>query len=405
MAVPTPQAAAPYAELLAATNFSFLRGASHPFEMVVQAASMGLSGIGICDRNSMSGVVRAYAAARDIAKDFPAFKMAVGARLAFDDGTPDIAVYPIDRAAYGRLCALLTLGNRRAPKGECHLRLSDLESHLEGQLLIVIPRDGSEEADGGIAASLSRLAPGRVWLAALYRADGRDRARLNHLAIIAKTAEVPMLATTEPLYHHRTRGIVQDVVTCIREGVMIAYAGFLLAPNHERFIYAPGDMERAFRDHPQALAETTRLISRITFTLDQLRYIYPEETVGNGETAQQTLGLTLVAVGTSMPEFATSVMAAIRGNGDVAFGNVVGSNIFNALGILGGCALISPVAVSSEFLRFDVWVMVGTAVLLVGFATTGWRLSRREGVVFLATYGLYLVAQLATSGRDAVALI
>ncbi len=121
--------------------------------------------------------------------------------------------------------------------------------------------------------------------------------------------------------------------------------------------------------------------------------------------SEAVVGLTLVAVGTSMPEFATSVMAAIRGNGDVAFGNVVGSNIFNALGILGGCALISPVAVSSEFLRFDVWVMVGTAVLLVGFATTGWRLSRREGVVFLATYGLYLVAQLATSGRDAVALI
>jgi K+-dependent Na+/Ca+ exchanger related-protein len=114
--------------------------------------------------------------------------------------------------------------------------------------------------------------------------------------------------------------------------------------------------------------------------------------------SEAVVGLTLVAVGTSMPEFATSVMAAIRGKGDVAFGNVVGSNIFNALGILGGCALISPVTVSAEFLRFDVWVMAGTAVLLVVFAATGWRLSRREGGAFLTAYGLYLVAQLATSG-------
>src|SRR5690606_10367643 len=118
MLVPAVPEARPYAELLAATNFSFLRGASHPFEMVGQAAGLGLSGIGICDRNSLSGVVRAYAAARDLAKDHPGFKLTVGARLVFSDDIPDIAVYPTDRAAYGRLSALLTLGNRRAPKGE-----------------------------------------------------------------------------------------------------------------------------------------------------------------------------------------------------------------------------------------------------------------------------------------------
>lgn len=284
-----PQAAVPYAELLAATNFSFLRGASHPFEMVGQAAGLGLTGIGICDRNSLSGVVRAYAAARDLAREYPGFKLVVGARLVFDDGTPDIAAYPTNRAAYGRLCALLTLGNRRAPKGECHLKVADLEAHLEGQLLIVIPREDRQEEDGAVAAWLSKAAPGRVWLAATFRYTGNDAARLNHLARTAKTAEVPLLATIEPLYHEKRRGIVQDVVTCIREGVRIDEAGFLLAPHHSRYIHHPLEIADIFRDHTKAIAETNRFLSRISFTLDQLRYIYPEETVGNGETAQQTL--------------------------------------------------------------------------------------------------------------------
>lgn len=126
MAGCTTNPALTYADLLAATNFSFLRGASHPFEMVAQAAHLGLSGIGICDRNSMSGIVRAFAAARDLAADYPAFKLAVGCRLVFADGTPDVAACPCDRAAYGHLIALLTLGNRRAPKGECHLTTDDL---------------------------------------------------------------------------------------------------------------------------------------------------------------------------------------------------------------------------------------------------------------------------------------
>lgn len=153
---------APYAELLAATNFSFLRGASHPFEMVGQAAGLGLSGIGICDRNSLSGVVRAYAAARELAKDHPHFKLAVGTRLVFADGTPDVAVYPTDRAAYSRLSALLTLGNRRAPKGECHLAKEDLAGHLSWQLLIVIPRNDKMDEDASVAAWLAQLSPGPI---------------------------------------------------------------------------------------------------------------------------------------------------------------------------------------------------------------------------------------------------
>jgi DNA polymerase III alpha subunit len=257
--------------------------------VVAQAAGLGLSGIGICDRNSLSGVVRAYAAARDLQKGYPGFRLVVGARIVFADGSPDVAVYPTDRPAYGRLAALLTIGNRRAPKGQCHLELADLVGQADGQLMIVIPRDGQVEHDVGTAQLLAHGAQGRVWLAASPRFDGRDRARLNRLAFCCTQAGLPMLATMEPLYHEPGRSIIQDVLTCVRELTTIFDAGFRLAPNAERFIRHPEDMRGLFQEHPGAIAETSRFIERISFTLDELKYIYPEETVGNGETAQQTL--------------------------------------------------------------------------------------------------------------------
>ncbi|MBU1336929.1 MAG: error-prone DNA polymerase [Alphaproteobacteria bacterium] len=280
---------AAYAELVAATNFSFLRGASHPYEMVAQAAALGLSGIGICDRNSMSGVVRAFAAARDLKTDFPDFRLVVGTRLVFSDGTPDIVVYPTDREAYGRLCALLTLGNRRAPKGECHLALPDLLASVEGLLFIVMLDHDAFETGMMAVQAMKSAAPGQVWVGATYTYDGTDRARLNKLAAACSSVDVPMLATMDALYHEHRRRILQDVLTCIREGTTIEEAGYLLAPNGERFIRSPSEMTRLFREHPDALAQSQLILGRIGFTLDELKYIYPEETVGNGETAQQTL--------------------------------------------------------------------------------------------------------------------
>lgn len=120
--------------------------------------------------------------------------------------------------------------------------------------------------------------------------------------------------------------------------------------------------------------------------------------------SETVIGLTLVAVGTSLPELVTSVMAAIRRHGDVAFGNVVGSNIFNILGIAGTTAVVAPIDVPPEIVQLDIWVMVGTALLLVVFATTGWRVSRREGGVFLALYGLYLLVQLSPDARHFLGL-
>ena len=128
-----------FAELAAATNFSFLRGASHPEEMVARAAELGLAGIGIADRNTLAGVVRAHVFARENKAAIKGLRVVPGARLAFDDGTPDLLAYPKDRAAYGRLCRILTAGNLRAPKGECRLTFEDLMEHGEGLQIVALP--------------------------------------------------------------------------------------------------------------------------------------------------------------------------------------------------------------------------------------------------------------------------
>jgi len=278
-----------YAELVAATNFSFLRGASHPFEMVAQATAAGLAGLGICDRNSLAGVVRAHAAARDLRADYPDFRLVVGTRLVFQDGTPDIAAYPTDREAYGRLCALLTRGNRSAPKGQCHLSFPDLLEFAEGQLFIVLVEDHAWRQAYQATKALRQHAAGRVWLGARCSFLGLDRARLNGFAMMARRACVPLMAINDALYHEPGRRLLQDVVTCIREGITIHNAGRRLNQNAEQHIKSPTEMARLFKDHPEALDETVRFLNLIQFSLDQLKYIYPEETVGTGETAQETL--------------------------------------------------------------------------------------------------------------------
>jgi error-prone DNA polymerase len=278
-----------YAELIATSNFSFLRGASHPQELVMQAAALGLSGIGIADRNSFAGVVRGFTAFKDIEEQYPGFRYVIGTRLVFEDSTPEVVAFPTDRAAYGRLCALLTKGNRRAKKGECSLRFADLEACSEGVLFVVMASNEPFSADEFVLRKLAAMAPDRTWLAASCRFHGRDRARLNGLAWLAEHAGVPLLATNDVIFHHRDRRFLHDVMTCIREHMTIFNAGRRLLKNSEQYIKPPEMMERLFAEHSDALAETQRLLSRTTFSLDELRYNYPEETIGNGETAQQTL--------------------------------------------------------------------------------------------------------------------
>jgi error-prone DNA polymerase len=280
-----------YAEIGIMTNFSFLRGGSHPQDYAQQASELRIPVIGIADHNTLAGVVRAYKELDNPDIQYKP-KLLIGSRLVFMDDTPDILVYPRDRAAYGRLCQVLTRGKRgdNTEKGECHLKLDDLLEFAEGQLLAVTLPHRFEAAH--VLKVLDRLRRSRadgVWLAAsvLYRGD--DRRRLARLHGMAATARVPLLATNEVLYHHPARRPLQDVLTCIREKATIDSIGKRLEANAERHLKPAEEMARLFRDLPEAIAETMRFARRITFSLNQLKYQYPDEPVPPGKTAQQHL--------------------------------------------------------------------------------------------------------------------
>ncbi|WP_231683684.1 error-prone DNA polymerase [Blastomonas sp. AAP25] len=283
---------APFAELVTATNYSFLRGASHPAEIVARALELGLAGIGIADRNTVAGVVRAHIALRDAHKaaaeigvPAPALRLVVGARLVFADGTPDIIAYPATRHGWGRLTRLLTLGNLRATKGDCTLHLADLLEHLDDLLLIVI----AAPTDATVLHTLHTAAPNRVWIGATMPRRGADRRRLARMIRLSEDTGVPLLATNDVLYAAPEQRPLHDVLTCIGAGCTIANAGRRLEANAERHIKPPSEMARLFADCPQAIAQTTALIERIAFTLDDLRYQYPLEPVPEGWEAQAWL--------------------------------------------------------------------------------------------------------------------
>src|SRR3954462_14186700 len=217
-----------YAELAVTTNFSFLRGASHPAEFVEQAGLLGHAAIGIADRNSLAGVVRAYERWKNIPN---APKLLVGARLVFRDGTPDILAYPKDRKAYGWLCRLLSEGKLRAKKGECLLDFQDLLKNRRGLLLIVMPPANLQEA----RPTLSALKHD-TWLAASMLYTGEDRRRLREMKKLARESRVPLIAVNDALYHDPERRDLQDVVTCIREHVTLKEAGERLGANAERHL-------------------------------------------------------------------------------------------------------------------------------------------------------------------------
>lgn len=280
-----------YAEIGITTNFSFLRGGSDPRAYVHQASKLGIPVIGIADHNTLAGVVRAYKEL-DNDKVLHKPKLLIGARIVFIDGTPDIFVYPRDRAAYGRLCQLLTRGKRgdditRIEKGECRLTFADLLEFSEGQLLILtLPHRFDDAKALDVLSKLKASSAEGVWLAAslIYRGD--DRRRLARLDDLAAQAKVPLLATNEVLYHDPGRRPLQDVLTCIREKTTIEAVGRKLEANAERFMKTPREMARLFRDFPEAIAETMRFADKIDFSLDQLKYQYPDEPVPPGKTAQ-----------------------------------------------------------------------------------------------------------------------
>jgi error-prone DNA polymerase len=278
-----------YAELQAATNFSFLRGASHPWELVAGAEALGMAAVGVCDRNSLAGVVRAWSTQQELREGGSNIRALTGCRLDFADGTPSLLVYPSDREAYGRLTRLLTLGQRRARKAGCELHWTDFLDHAEGQLSLVVAPDLLDE---GFERDLRRMAgelSGNVWLAAARRYGARDLQRLSKLADLAQKTGAPMVATNDVLYHGPERRPLQDVLTCIRETCTITEAGLRLQANAERHLKSPAEMARLFARFPGAVERSADVADRIGFDLGQLRYEYPDEPVPPGKTAIQHL--------------------------------------------------------------------------------------------------------------------
>ena len=274
-----------FAELAVTTNFSFLQGASHASELVQRAAELGLTAIGIADRNTLAGVVRAHTAAKEAG-----LRLLVGVRLVPLEG-PEIITYPMDRAAYGRLSRLLSEGKMKpdVPKGECHLALVDILAASERQVFIVIPPAIPTPDFENTLCRIAAAAPGRTYLAARYTYSGRNRERIARLADLATHAGAPLVATNDVLYHAPERRPLQDVLTCIREHCTIDTAGFRLEANAERHLKSKSEMARLFRGFEPAIANTLEILQRCTFSLDELAYEYPDEPVPPGSTPQEHL--------------------------------------------------------------------------------------------------------------------
>ncbi|WGF90958.1 error-prone DNA polymerase [Marinivivus vitaminiproducens] len=285
-----------YAELQVTTHFSFLRGASSCEELFATAALMGLSALGVVDRNSLAGTVRAHEAAKTTG-----VRLVVGCRLDLADGTSLLA-YPTDRAAYARLCRLLSLGKRRAGKGRCDLGWDDVAAWAEGLLAVLVP----DEADARCVQALARLRTlfgDRAYLALTLRRRPNDQLRLWQLATLATEAGVPTVVTNDVLFHEPGRRILQDVVTCIRHNVTIDALGDRRERFADRHLKPPEEMARLFHLHPEAVARTQEIVERCRFSLDELAYQYPEERDDPTLTPQQTLErLTWAAAAVRYPE-------------------------------------------------------------------------------------------------------
>ena len=332
-----PPAAGPgapaYAELCVTSNFTFLTGASHPEELVARAAELGLAAIAITDRNSLAGVVRAHSALRELQRaadealrirsqhhtdpcsrqevghpqDIPRPdlphpeaptlpRLIVGCRLVLADCPVEWLALPTDRTAYHRLSRLLTLGKRRAEKGQCHLELRDLVEGCQGMILIALPPAGppagpppDQDAAARAIREIRCRFPGHVFLGAAPRYDGSDQAWLDACAGLALRVSAPMVAVGEVLMHRASRRQLADVLTCLRHHITIDEIGTRALPNAERRLKGAGDMARVFRTHPAALRRTLEIAARCTFSLDELSYEYPDE-IADGEAPQARLG-------------------------------------------------------------------------------------------------------------------
>jgi error-prone DNA polymerase len=331
-----PRAA--FVELGLVSCFSFLRGASDAVDLVLAAHALGYDALGIADANSMAGVVRLHTEAKTLK-----LRPVIGARIETVEGLAFLA-YPVDRAAYGRLCRLISAGRMQTPdgawqdKGVCEITLAMLAAHGEGVQLILLPPDdpevrfaiavesnvvpfrrpapragtslpsdpepdesGTPDQVGGddrvaltapfpdLLPHLVRQLPTLRHIAASYLYRGDDIARIERLDALARAHGLGLLATNDVHYHAPCRRALQDVMTAIRHKTTVAAAGHLLNPNAERHLKSPAQMQRLFARWPHAIAAARAVADRCDFSLDELRYEYPQEIYPGGQTPQAFL--------------------------------------------------------------------------------------------------------------------
>lgn len=271
-----------YAELQVTTHFSFLRGASSAAELFATAKGLGIGALGIADRNSLAGIVRALEASRATG-----IRLVVGCRIDLVDGT-SILVYPTNRAAYSRLTRLLTLGKARGGKANCILAFDDLKLYADGLIGILVP----DLADDACAVQLRKMAEifgDRAYVALCLRRRPNDQLRLHELSNMAARFRVKPVVTNDVLFHEPSRRQLQDVITCVRTGTTIDDVGFERERHADRYLKPPEEMERLFPRYPEALTRTLEIVERCRFSLEELTYQYPEEAIVPGKDAQASL--------------------------------------------------------------------------------------------------------------------
>ena len=314
-----PSEPAPFVELGLASCFSFLRGASDAVDLVTTARAQGYDAIGIADVNTMAGVVRLHTEAKAAG-----IRPVIGCRIETVEGLTFLA-YPQDRKAYGRLCQLISAGRMATPEGDwqdkgvCQITLPMLAEWSEGVALVLVPPRDLEQRytieiesnvihlrrpglDPGPVASgrqvaplevilpdLTRRLPTLMHIAASYLHTGDDIARISALDALAQSNGLQILATNDVLYHRPERRPLHDVMTAIRHKTAVAKAGHLLEANSERHLKSPKAMQRLFARWPHAIAAARELADTCRFSLDELRYEYPEETCPDGLTPQEQL--------------------------------------------------------------------------------------------------------------------
>lgn len=273
---PRPTPLVRYVELHCKTNFSFLEGASHPDELVNQAARLGYGGIAITDRDSVAGVVRAHVAAKKIG-----LPLIIGTEVTLTDASP-VLLWAMNREGYGRLCRLLTRGRRKAPKGECHLTFADVAEHSDGLLLGVLLALACD-----LSSDLPRwreVFPDRTYAVAELHRGPCDERRLGQWQAAAQAARVPLIAAGDVHYHDANRRYLHDVLTAIRLKTTVDELGAARFPNGERRLRPVDELIALFARCPDAVSRTGELADRCTFSLDELRYDYPEELCPSDET-------------------------------------------------------------------------------------------------------------------------